>query len=191
MTRALGLALVAASLTLAACAQTPESKLKADLDSMQRESSAGRLAARGEASASVGDLTRAEQYFVSAMKAGGAPKPLTQRLLAVCAADARYPVALMYAEDYLRKHPGDVDVRYAAAAIYAATGDHERARSGLEVVVKTRPDLADAHYALASIITKDGDDPVRADLHYREYLRLDPKGAFAESARASLLKSVP
>jgi hypothetical protein len=36
-----------------------------------QEASAPELFRRGEASASVGDLTRAEQYFVAALKSGG------------------------------------------------------------------------------------------------------------------------
>ncbi len=181
---------VALLVLLAACAPTPVAQMRADAQSVHDETTKERLEARGAAFASIGDMTRAEQYFVAALKAGGDPKRLTERLLSACIADGRYPVALEYADDYLRNHPSDTDVRYAAASISAAMGENARAREGLEQVLTEKPDLADAHYALATVVHQDGDDPVRADLHYREYLRLDPKGPHAEAARSLLLKSV-
>jgi hypothetical protein len=46
-----------------------------------------------------------------------------------------------------------------------------------------------AHYALA-VLSRDENDPVGADKHFREYLRLAPNGPHAEEAQASLLESV-
>jgi tetratricopeptide (TPR) repeat protein len=175
---------------LGACAQTPEAKASKDLEAMRTETTPERLQTRGEASATVGDLTRAEQYFVAALRAGGDPRALTKRLLIVCITDGRYPAAATYADDYLRKHPSDTDVRYAAATVYVGMGDLPRAREGLERVVTERPENADAHYALASVLRQEGDSLLEADKHYREYLRLSPDGEFAEAAKASLLKSV-
>jgi len=187
---ALALMCTAAGAATVGCAQTPAAKMKSDLEVMKRESAADRLEARGGAFAEMGDYTRAEQYFVAAMKAGGPEKRLTQRLLAVCAAESRYPVAQMYAEDYLRRHPEDVEVRFASATIAAALGDNERARGALERVVEARPQHADAHFALASVL-KAEEDHLGADRHFREYLRLAPAGAHAEAARGSVLRTVP
>jgi outer membrane protein assembly factor BamD (BamD/ComL family) len=187
-------ALVLVALALAGsigCAKTPQQRAKLDREVIERESTPERLQARGDAAAMSGDLTRAEQYFVAAMKAGGDERALTKRLLVVCISDNRYPAAASYAEDYLHKHPGDTDVRYAVSTVYIGLGELTRARDGLRLVVEARPDIADAHYALASVLRDTGESLIDADKQFREYIRLSPNGEYAEAARASLLKSVP
>ena len=173
------------------CAKTPQQKAKQDYELIQHETTPERLQARGDAAAMAGDLTRAEQYFVASMKAGGDERVLTKRLLVVCAGDNRFPAAASYGEDYLRKHPGDIDVRYAVSTVYIGLGELTRARDGLREVVEEQPDLADAHYALASVLRDAGESLLDADKELREYIRLSPDGEYAEAARASLLKSVP
>src|SRR6185437_660601 len=116
---------------------------------------------------------------------------LTKRLLVVCTTDERYPAAQAYAEDYLRLHPGDTDMRYALATVYLALRELKLARGSLERVVSERPDLAVAHYALATVLRDLGDSMLDAVQQFREYIRLSPEGEYAEAARASLLKSVP
>jgi tetratricopeptide (TPR) repeat protein len=179
-----------ALLLAAACAQSAQRKATADMDVIRMETTPRSLQERGESAAMVGDLTRAEQYFVAALRAGGDERVLTKRLFVVCVADGRFPAAASYGEDYLRNHPRDTDLRYALATVYIALGDVPVARSTLEQVVEERPELADAHYALATILRQQGDALLDADHHLREYLRLDPNGKYVEAARASLLKSV-
>ncbi|OJY30434.1 MAG: hypothetical protein BGO98_27320 [Myxococcales bacterium 68-20] len=162
-----------------------ESKLDRGIETMRRESNPTELSSRGEAFAALGDMTRAEQYFVAALKAGGEPGALVRRLVAVCVADGRYPVAIEYAEDYLRNHPRDVDVRYVMATMRAALGDASGAKDELRMVLAAKPNLADAHYALAQIARTEG-DVMGADAELRHYLRLEPTGRHAEVARASL-----
>src|SRR5438105_3477057 len=87
--RTLLLALCALSSACASSALTPQRQQAA----IRSESSLKQLIERGEASAAIGDMTRAEQYFVAALKAGGNERGLVQRLLVVCVADQRYPVA--------------------------------------------------------------------------------------------------
>lgn len=176
--------------TALGCASTPGAKMAHGTLAMRSESSAAKLTARGEAFAALGDMTRAEQYFVGALKAGGDPGPLVRRLVAVCVADGRYPVALDYAEEHLRNHPSDLDVRYAAATLRAAVGDVGSAREGLRAVIAAKPDLAEAHYALAQIEKGQG-DVMAADASFRHYLRLSPEGPHAEAARSNLIQSVP
>jgi tetratricopeptide (TPR) repeat protein len=159
-----------------------------DREAMRKESSLHELMARGDASAAVGDLIRAEQYFVSALKAGGDEKKLVRRLLVVCAADQRYPAAAEYAEQYLHRHPNDVDLRFAAASIQAAVGDTRRARELLDAVLRERPDWAEAHYALASMMRANGEPLAAADVHDLLYLKLEPHGSLAEIARARLTR---
>lgn len=155
-------------------------------EQLARDSSAKQLIENGDASASVGDMTRAEQYYVAALKAGGNERDLVQRLLVVCATDQRYPVAAEYAEQYLHRHPLDVDLKFAAGSIHAALGDAERARELFEAVVRERPQWPEAHYALASLLRAQSEPLALADQHDLEYLRLSPHGALAETARARL-----
>jgi tetratricopeptide (TPR) repeat protein len=186
------LLLAVASLPLVGCAApTRQQKVTQDVESVRREATPERLQSRGEASEAVGDLTRAEQYYVAALKGGGDERALTRRLLVVCAADGRYPAAANYGEDYLRRHPDDTEMRFAVATMQIALGDVDSARVGLERVVAERPDLTDAHYALATVLRDKGDAALQADAQLREYLRQSPRGQYAETARAALLKAVP
>jgi tetratricopeptide (TPR) repeat protein len=160
-------------------------------NAVARESTAEALLRKGEASASIGDLTRAEQYLVAALKAGGDERTIVRRLLVVCVADERYPVALEYAHQFLHRHPGDDGIRFAAAAIHAATGELERARELLEKVLKEKPRWAEAHYALSTVLRDSGDVSSQADQHDLEYLKLSPNGEQAETARARLRRLGP
>lgn len=161
---------------------------KRQREAVSRESTAKELLARGDACAAIGDMTRAEQYFVAALKAGGNERQLVQRLLVVCVADQRYPVAVEYAEQYLHHHPLDVEVKFAAGSLHAAIGNPARARQLLEGVVHDRPDFAEAHYALASLLRALGETPELADRHDLQYLKLSPRGALVDTARARLVR---
>ena len=169
---------------------SPQTKLQQGIEAMHAESAPDQLAERGDQSASVGDMTRAEQYYVAALRANGEAARLVRRLIAVCVADGRYPVALEYADEYLRKHPADVDVRYAAATLRVAIGDEKRARQELLEVLAARPGFADAHYVIA-LLDKDQGDVMAADVEYRAYLAAAPDGEHAEVARANLMRTVP
>jgi tetratricopeptide (TPR) repeat protein len=160
---------------------------------IQRETSADELYKRGRAAQSIGDLTRAEQYYVAALRAGGSESQIIKPLLLVCVTDQRYPVALEYAEQYLHRHPNDVDVEFATASIHAALGNGLRARRLLERVLHRRPNWSDAHYTLATVLREDGAPAAiaLAEAHDLEYLRLDPRGPLAERARARLNKAQP
>jgi Flp pilus assembly protein TadD len=183
MKRALVSGLVfAVSLGTAACG----SSIEKERAMRQQEESPAELMKKGEAAAASGDMTRAEQYLVAALRAGGPEKPLVQRLLFVCVADQRYPVALEYAEQYLHRHPLDTDVQFAAASLHAAIGDNGGAETRLRSVVRARPDWAEAHYALATVLREEGVPGPAADEQDLEYLRLNPKGPLAETARARL-----
>ena len=132
-------------------------------------------------------MTRAEQYYISALRAGGPEKMIIERLLFVCAADQRFPVALDYAEHYLHKHPTDEEILFASASLHAAVGDNPGAHTRLQAVLRARPDWAEAHYALATVLREEGGSKNLADEHDLAYLRLNPNGKFAETARARLL----
>lgn len=156
----------------------------------QKEESAEELMKKGEAAAAQGDVTRAEQYLVSALRAGAPEKLIIQRLLLFCAADQRYPVALEHAEHYLHRHPQDTDIQFAAASLHAAVGDFQGAHERLQGVIRARPDWAEAHYALATVLREEGDQVNLADEQDLAYLRLNPTGPLAETARARLTGAV-
>lgn len=175
----LGVSLVGAS----ACNST--TREQEEVQALKHESSADILFEKGRAAAAIGDLTRAEQYFVAAIKAGADERKVIQLLLVVCIKDQRFPAALEYAEQYLYRHPNDLDVRFVAGSIHAVLGEPEKARELLESVTRGRPESAEAHYALATVLRQEGETS-QADVHDIEYLRLDPKGAHAAQARARL-----
>jgi Tfp pilus assembly protein PilF len=183
--------LVAALVATLGCAPTREQTTAKDLQAMRNEATPERLLERGDVAARGGDLTRAEQYFVAALQAGADERLVTTKLLLVCVTDGRFPSAEDYGEDFLRRHPGDTEIRYALATVYIARDELQQAREALEQVVQERPDLPDPHFALATVLRKQGDALVDADHQLREYIRLEPQGPYAEAARASLLKSVP
>ena len=137
-----------------------------------------------------GDLTRSGTILRRCAPGGRRRAGAHQATLRRVRRRRALPAAASYGEDYLRKHPGDTELRYALGTVYIALGDAPIARSTLEQVVEERPELAGAHYALATVMRGQGDALLEADRHFREYIRLEPDGPYAEAARASLLKSV-
>lgn len=178
------------ALALGACTPRPGDKMVANARAIQAEETPEKLLARGRAFASVGDNGRAEQYFAAALDRGADPRVALPLLMRACAEEKRYRAAIDYAEPQLKKRPGDHRLRFVVASFYASTGDHAAARGELERIVKAAPDFAAVHYALAVLLRDEGGDVVTADAHFREYLRIEPRGAHATEARASLLKMV-
>ena len=179
------------ALACASCAATPGARVAADVKVVKEEQTPEKLVARGRAFASVGDLTRAEQYLAAALEAGANPNKVLPTLIKVCVADKRYRVAIDYAEPVLKKHPKNHSLRFVVASLYASIGEPRIAREHMQLVVDDHPDNAEVHYALAVLLKNQEGDVVMADHHFREYLRIKPKGPHAEEARGSLLKDVP
>jgi tetratricopeptide (TPR) repeat protein len=165
-------------------------KVLAQAAVVQAEETPEKLLARGRAFMSVGDFARAEQYFAFALDRGADRQVAMPLLLRACAEEKRFRAAIDYAEPDLRRHPDDVRLRFVLASFYATIGDTNTARTELERVVRDKPDHAPAHFALAVILRDEQGDLVQADAHFREYLRLDPRGQHVEEARGSLLKLV-
>jgi tetratricopeptide (TPR) repeat protein len=154
-----------------------------------RAESPSELVARGEAAAASGDATRAEQYFAAALQVGGEDPRIVQRLLAACISDRRYPAAIQYAERYLRHHPEDPEIGFAAASLQLATGNFARARELLEALVARVPRWPEPHFALASVLREQGEAFAGAELQDLEYLKLAPGGPLAEAARSRLRRT--
>lgn len=169
------------------CATTTGETLKANAEVVREESTPEKLLERGDAYAAVGDTTRAEQYFAAALSVGADPSLVTRRVIRVCVADQRYHVAVQYAENHLRHYPDDKQVRFALATLYAGLGEPGSARVHLEMLGESSPDDPDVHFALALLYRKDLHDLLRADHHFRHYLRLAPRGPNAAQARANLI----
>lgn len=181
---------VVLAVTAVGCVRSEETRVKNNVETMQREQTADKLLARGKAFASVGDLTRAEQYLAAALDAGGDPRKVLPPLISVCVDGKRYRVAIDYAEPHLKAHPQETKLRFLVGTLYLAVGDATAARARFDEVVATDPADGEAHYALGVVLRDSEKDYVGADKHFREYLRLEPKGSHADDARASLLRSV-
>jgi tetratricopeptide (TPR) repeat protein len=192
MRRAHSLVVVLVSVFAAGCPANPAPKdqVQQDIVAANSEKTPDKLLARGRAFQSVGDLTRAEQYYAAALQEGANPKEVLPLLLRVCIEGKRYRVAIEYAEPYLKKHPDDWRLRLVVAALYGGIGEPNVERAELEQVLAVNPNEATGHYALAVLLRDEYGDVVGADAHFREYLRLDPQGDHADEAKAGLLKPV-
>lgn len=186
---ALGVTLALAS-ALVACEKSAAQRVQDNLQKAREEQAPDKLLARGRGFASVGDLTRAEEYLVAALDAGADPRATMAALLDVCVRAGKYRVAIQYAEAFLKQHPGDDGTRFVLGTLHAAVGDVAAARQELERVVTSRPRDTRARWTLAVLLRDQAQDPVAADPHFRAYLDAEPRGAHAEEARESLLRRI-
>lgn len=178
------------ALSSVACVHQEATHTAQQAQAMKEEESADKLVDRGKAFAALGDGTRAEQYLSGAIEKGADAKKVLPMLLKVCISEQRYRVAIEYAEPYLRAHPDDVRLRFVVGTLYRSIGDLKSARAELETVMKQMPTHAEAHLEMARLLREDDKEPLKADEHFREYVRLKPDGAYAAEARQALLKSV-
>ena len=190
MIKKLLLLLLAAVCTFG-CASRDGAAIQSSLKHAREDREPKKLLAIGDAFASVGDSVRAAQYYSLAIDSGGDESKIFPRLLEICIRDRQFRAALFYAENYLRKHPDNAKLRFLAGSLYASMGDTQLARSAYETSASEEPKNPEVHYALAVLSRDHEGNPVGADLQFREYLKLDPKGPHAEEARSSLLEAVP
>lgn len=137
-----------------------------------------------------GDVVRAEQYWTLALAQGARGQVVLPKLMAAFVRDRQYRLALEYANGQLRKHPNDDKLRLLTGAIHEAVGNYPAAAEHYQTVLRRKPQRAEVHYLLAEVLLKGGAERTLADRHYRAYLELEPSGAYAERAQASLLKEV-
>lgn len=173
-----------------ACGPPPTPHVSEQIQTVKNEERPDKLVAKGKAFAELGDNSRAEQYLAAALDRGADPRVVLPLLVRVCIAEQRYRVAIDYAEPQLRRQPGDYRLRFVVASLYQSIGDVAAARRELQRVVDSKPDHADAHFAIGVLFRDEDKDPAAADPHFREYLRLKPDGPHAPEARAALLKPV-
>lgn len=174
-----------------ACGQARPVPVDQNAKKVDEERVPHKLVARGKAFAKIGDLTRAEQYLTTALEEGADPNEVLPLLMRVCIDSGRFREAITHGYAQLETQPHNAALRFLIGSLHQGVGEPHKAREQFQEVIAIQPDHAEAHYALA-IIARDAEgDLVRADRHFREYLRLQPNGPHAEKARASLLKSVP
>lgn len=177
--------------TALGCGGTEQgSRARSQLQTVEKETKTSALYERGRAFAAVGDFTRAEEYFASALENGGDSNKLIPLLLYCCMQDGRFRLAAQYAEEHLRKHPNDQRTRFVLGSIYAGLGDESAAQRELERVIEANNN-PEAHFALAQLLYQGPKAYADADRHYREYLRLAPSGPHAAEARERLLHEMP
>jgi tetratricopeptide (TPR) repeat protein len=151
-----------------------------------RSISAEDLFKEGVAHALRGDTLRAEQYLNASKQRGYDPEAVVAWLVRACVASSRYRTALTHATAYLRENPSDWWLHFVVANIHDALGDVERARSELELVVEAKPDRPLPHYRLGVLYRERLANRDLSRLHFREYLRLEPRGSHAAEVRAAL-----
>ena len=177
------------TLCLGACARSVKAP---DVESRsEAERQVSTLMQRAHLFADAADYTRAEQYLNLATERGGDPKQVMPLLIDVCVRDQRYRAALQYAEEHLRQHPRSYRLRFIEATLLRALGDVARSRQELQRVLDASPEYADAHYSMALLLRDELGSYLEADRHFREYLRLAPRGQHAEEVGDSLLEVMP
>jgi tetratricopeptide (TPR) repeat protein len=180
-----------AALLGAGCAPNAGAEMRSRIQVMERAREPAEALRKAEAYASIGDLTRAEQYLRLAISGGADEREVMPLLVQVCVRDQRYLDAVQHVEGYLKHHPDDHRLRFVLASLEAAVGNHERAHAEYEKVLTQEANNAEVHYALAVVLRDNLASFAQADQHFREYLRLRPSGDHAEEARAALLEVVP
>ncbi|MBX3131067.1 MAG: tetratricopeptide repeat protein [Polyangiaceae bacterium] len=184
-------AIACSALTLMACG-SPQSKRMQEVEStVRREQAPDKLVERGKLFAKMGDHTRAEQYFASALEQGADPRTVLPMLMRSYVESARFRSAVSVGERFLVRNPKDHALRFLVATMHSAIGQNDRAKEHLQRVVRESDGHADAHYALAVLLRDVEQDHLGADQHFRRYLELLPEGPHAAEARDSLLKALP
>lgn len=178
-------------LSCLACAPTRADRAREVARTVRSEQTAEKLVERGKLFMEVGDHTRASQYFTAALDAGANPDQVIPLLMRVYIISARFRLAIELGEQQLVKKPEAHALRFLVGTLYAAIDQPDMAAEHLERVVTAEPKNAEAQYALGVVLRDGQADPVGADLHFREYLKLEPEGKHADEAKGSLLEVVP
>jgi len=148
------------------------------------------LLEQGDAFASAGDFTRAQQYFAAAISAGAKPTVVLPRLLKACIASGDLRLASEYAETELARHPDDAHLRFVTGALHAQIGNRLDAKKHLVQAASELKADPTVQFSVGAFFRDDLADKVEADPYFRAYLTLAPKGEHAAEAKASLMERV-
>jgi tetratricopeptide (TPR) repeat protein len=186
--------LVASSLLLAthlsACTRTAPTTAGPTATSSVRAREATELLTAARTLLKAGDYGRAEQYAEQAARIGVDQRQVIPILLESCIRDQRLRAAVEHGRNYLKRYPDDQATRLLLAALHGVLGDSDVARREFETVIVANPNCGHAHYALAVLLRDEVGNYAAADLHFREYLRIDPQGAHRAEAVGALLSRV-
>ncbi|MBT3191638.1 MAG: tetratricopeptide repeat protein [Verrucomicrobia bacterium] len=81
-----------------------------------------------------------------------------------------------------------LDMHYNVAAVYAREGKFVEAEQEYLHALRLDPLDADVHYNLGILYDDELNSPVKAGVHYRRYLKLNPHGMEADQVRDWLMK---
>lgn len=96
--------------------------------------------------------------------------------------EKRYSDAEKVVEDGLKLDENSWQGYFTLGRIYWEMGDARRAAAPIGRTLQLKPDFAEAHLLAGNILLKLN-APERALFEYEEYLRLSPKGEFADETR--------
>lgn len=146
--------------------------------------------ALGTALKESGQLGEAEKQFREILKADPNSVEALNHLAEILAAEKLYSAAIGYWDKVLSlepgNEPGNIDAGIARAIALSDNGDQDAATSSLQQIVKTHPDLAVAHFNLATVYGNQKSFRQAAD-EYREASRLSPGDQAARFALAKCL----
>jgi tetratricopeptide (TPR) repeat protein len=101
--------------------------------------------------------------------------------------EKRYKEAEEALEAGLKQDENSWQGYFTLGRVYWETGDFKRAAGPIGHTLQLKPDFAEAHLIAGNILLKL-DAPNRALVEYEEYLRLAPKGEFADQTRQLIQK---
>lgn len=101
--------------------------------------------------------------------------------------EKRYEEAEKALEKGLKLDENSWQGYFTQARLYWEMSDIKRAAPAIGRTLQLKPDFAEAHLLAGNILLKLG-VPERALVEYEEYLRLSPRGEFAEQTRQLVLK---
>lgn len=108
------------------------------------------------------------------------------RLAHILSAQGRYVAAITFWNKAVAVEPADADMQIAVAVAHSQNGDEKRAIEILKALTKAQPNVALAHFNLATIYAHQDGFSAAAD-EYKESLRLNPKD---DVSRLSLIKAL-
>jgi tetratricopeptide (TPR) repeat protein len=121
---------------------------------------------------SLGDGSGAEAYFKKAVDlAPDEAEPLMNLAMAVTPKEPKRAIKLY--QDYLTRHPGEVDIRERVAQLQQSLGDIDDAEKTWEKVLEWNPSSLRAHLSLAQI-SEVRYDTATAISHYDAVIKQDP-----------------
>ncbi|HEY0324228.1 MAG TPA: tetratricopeptide repeat protein [Pyrinomonadaceae bacterium] len=129
----------------------------------------------------------AERALKRALEVKPAQPPALFALGEVYRREKRYDDALKVIEEGLKLDENSWQGYFTLARIYWEKGDIKRAALPIGRTLQLKPDFAEAHLLAGNLLLKL-DAPDRALFEYEEYLRLAPKGEFADPTRQLVQK---